>query len=90
MPTLEGILPTLAKVKLFTVLDAKDGFHQVKLDEASSRLTTFWTPFGRHRYICMPFGISSAPEEFQRRMHTKSPRCGSYRRRYLSVWKWQQ
>ena len=70
MPTLEGILPTLAKAKLFTVLDAKDGFHQVKLDEASSRLTTFWTPFGCYRYICMPFGISSALEEFQRWMHT--------------------
>ena len=70
MPTLEGILPTIAKAKIFTVLDAKDGFYQVKLDEASSRLTTFWTPFGRYRYIHMPFGISSAPEEFQRRMHT--------------------
>ena len=46
MPTLEGILLTLAKAKLFTVLDAKDGFHQMKLHEARSRLTTFWTPFG--------------------------------------------
>ena len=67
MPTLEEILPTLAQAKIFTVLDAKDGFHQVKLDEASSHLTTFWTPFGRFRYLRMPFGT---PEEFQRRMHT--------------------
>ena len=51
------------------MLDAKDGFHQVQLDEASSYLTTFWTPFGRYRYTRMPFGISSALEEFQRRMH---------------------
>ena len=29
MPTLEEILPTLAQAKIFTVLDAKDGFHQV-------------------------------------------------------------
>ena len=70
MPTLEEILPTLTKAKVFTVLDAKDSFHQVKLDDASSYLTTFWTPFGRYRYLRMPFGISSAPEEFQRRMHT--------------------
>ena len=35
MPTVEEILPTLAQAKIFTVLDAKDGFHQVKLDEAS-------------------------------------------------------
>ena len=64
MPTLEEVLPTLAKVKIFTVLDAKDGFHQVRLDDESSYLTTFWTPFGRYRYLRMPFGISSAPEEF--------------------------
>ena len=70
MPTLEEILPTLSKAKIFTVLDAKDGFHQVKLDDTSSYLTTFWTPTGRYRYLRMPFGISSAPEEFQRRMHT--------------------
>ena len=69
MPTLEEVLPTLSKAKIFTVLDAKDGFHQVKLNDSSSYLTTFWTPFGRYRYLRMPFGISSAPEEFQRRMH---------------------
>ena len=45
-----------------TVPDAKD--------EASSHLTTFWTPFGCYCYLRMPFSISSAPEEFQRRMHT--------------------
>ena len=33
----------------------------------SSLLTTFWTPFGRYRYLRMAQGISSAPEEFQRR-----------------------
>ena len=65
---MEEILPQLAKAKIFSVLDAKDGFHQVQLDEASLYLTTFWTLFGRYRYTRMPFGISLAPEEFQHRM----------------------
>ena len=69
MSTLEEILPNLAKAHICTVLDAEDGFHQVKLDQQSSRLTTFWTPYARYKYLRMPFGISSAPEEFQRRMH---------------------
>ncbi|XP_063951721.1 uncharacterized protein K02A2.6-like [Lytechinus pictus] len=69
IPVIDDILPNLAKAKVFTVLDAKDGFWQVKMDEASSYLTTFSTPFGRYRYKRMPFGISSAPEEFQRRQH---------------------
>ena len=67
-PTAEDILPKLTKAKVFSVVDAKDGFLQVVLDEPSSYLTTFWTPFGRYRWLRMPFGIKSAPEEFQRRL----------------------
>ena len=69
MPTLSDILPKITNAKVFTVLDAKEGFWQIKLDEESSLLTTFWTPHGRYRWLRMPFGISSAPEEFQRRQH---------------------
>ena len=69
IPTIEGILPELAKAKVFSVLDAKDGFWQVRLSEESSDLTTFSTPFGRYKWLRLPFGISTAPEEFQRRQH---------------------
>ena len=67
-PTIEGIAPKLANAKIFSVVDAKDGFLQVVLDEESSYLTTFWTPHGRYRWLRMPFGIKSAPEEFQPRI----------------------
>ena len=69
MPTLEEVLPKLNKAKVFTTLDAKDGFYQISLDEKSSKLTTFWTPFGRYRYLRMPFGVSAAPEEFECKLH---------------------
>ena len=39
---------------------------QVQVDEQSSELTTFNTPFGRHKFNRLPFGISSAPEVFQK------------------------
>ena len=42
---------------------------KVDSEEESSLLTTFNTPFGRFRWLRMPFGICSAPEEFQRRMN---------------------
>ena len=69
MPTIEEVATKLSKAKVFTVLDAKSGFWQIKLDEESSMLITFKTPFGRFRWLRMPFGICSAPEEFQRRMN---------------------
>ena len=38
------------------------------LDERSSYRATFHTPFGGYRWRRLPFGISSAPEDLQRRM----------------------
>ena len=68
MPVLEDILPSLKGARVFSLLDVKDGFMHVKLSQRSSFLTTFWGPKGRFRWLRMPFGISSAPEEFQRRL----------------------
>ena len=69
LPTIEEIVTHLHGARVFTVLDVRHGFWHVPLDEVSSLLTTFNTPFGRYRWKRMPFGISSAPEVFQRRMH---------------------
>ena len=69
LPTVEDIATRLHGAKVFTVMDVRNGFWHVSLDEESSYLTTFQTPFGRYRWRRMPFGISSAPEVFQRKMH---------------------
>ena len=68
LPVIEDILPELADVKVFSKADLKDGFLQIQLDQKSSKLTTFQTPWGRYRYLRMPFGISPAPECFQRKL----------------------
>ena len=41
------------------------------MDESSSLKTTLWTPFGRYKYLRLPFGISLAPEEFECKLHEK-------------------
>ncbi len=71
VPTLQELLPKLSSktYKCFTIVDALDGFTQVQLDEMSSFTTTMQTPWGRYRWLRLPYGISSAPEEFQRRIH---------------------
>ena len=68
LPTIDDVLPLLSKARIFTVLDAKNGFWHIELDKESSHLTTFGTPWGRYRWRRLPFGVSPAPEEFQRRM----------------------
>ena len=68
LPSLDDIAPKLKNSKLFSKLDAASGFWQIPLDESSQLLTTFMTPHGRFAFCRMPFGITSAPEIFQRKM----------------------
>lgn len=68
IPTAEDITSRLRGKKVFSIVDEKDGFWQVRLDDERSHLCTFSTPYGRYRFKRMPFGISSAPEVFPKTM----------------------
>ena len=68
MASVEESLAQLRDSRISSKLDANSGFWQLKLGENARLLTTFLTPFGRYCYNRLPFGISSAPETFQRTM----------------------
>ena len=68
LPVIDDILPDLGRAKVFTKADLKNGFLHVELDEESSVLTTFQTPWGRYCWKRLPYGISHAPECFQRKL----------------------
>ena len=66
MPDIDCLFPRLKGAKIFSKLDMTQGFWHILLDEASSHLCTFITPYGQFRYLRMPFGILPAPEVFDR------------------------
>ena len=68
LPNLDDISPRLVGSTCFLKLDASSGFYQIPLHDDSAKLTTFITPFGRFCFRRVPFGITSAPEIFQRVM----------------------
>ena len=68
LPKVDEMLAQLARSQIFSKLDANCGFWQIPLAKKSHHLTTFITPFGRYCFHKIPFGISSAPEHFQKRM----------------------
>ena len=68
MVTVEEVANRLAGAKSFTSLDACSGYWQLPVDDESSKLLTFNTPWGRYRFTRLPFGISPAPELYQMEM----------------------
>ena len=65
MSTLEDVTAKLTNATCFSILDITHAYWSIKLDENSSYLTTFSTPFGRYRYLRLPFGISASSDLFQ-------------------------
>lgn len=63
-PTVNNIKAKLSGATFFSTVDANSGFWTINLNENSSKLCTFITPFGRYRFLRLPFGIRSAPEYF--------------------------
>lgn len=68
IPTINSLTSEISDKRIFTVFDCSNGFWQLELDEKSSELTTFMTPFGRYKFNRLPFGLNCAPEIFQRTM----------------------
>ena len=68
LPILEDILPDLTRAKVFSKVDLRHGYWHCSLDQQSSDLTTFVTPFGRYQWTRLPFGLSASSEIFQKRL----------------------
>lgn len=66
LPTLDDIWPQLNKATVFSIIDIKNAFHQVELSPESRHITTFITKRGLLRYTRLMFGITNAPELFQK------------------------
>lgn len=66
IPTLEEMLTKLSNKSVFSVLDLSDGFYNIRLTDESTDLCTFSSPFGCYKFLRLPFGLSVAPEIFQK------------------------
>jgi len=66
IPTVEEMTVRIAGSKHFVKLDARSSFWQMKLDDESSQLTTFSTPFGNYCFHRLPFGLNVSSQIYQR------------------------
>jgi hypothetical protein len=68
LPFQKTLFQQLGGQKYFAKVDNLWGYHQLRLDHESSKITAIITPWGVYRFLACPFGISTAPGEYQARM----------------------
>ena len=74
-PTIEELTNKFSGAKFFSKLDARHGYWSVKLDDESSKLTTFNSPKGRYRFTRLPFGLNVSQDVFQKHMDDILDQC---------------
>ena len=68
MLKVEDIFSKLNGATYFTTLDLQAGYHHTPLDKPSIPKTAFNSPFGKYKYVKVPFGLAQAPAYFHELM----------------------
>ena len=66
LPRIDDTLDQLRGSQLFTKIDLKDAFNQMRIKEGNKWKTAFKTRYGTFEYLVMPFGLTNAPATFQK------------------------
>ena len=65
LPKIDEMYAKLKGAKVFSTIDLRSGYHHIALGKNSRAKTAFVTPFGKYKFLMIPFGLAQAPAYFQ-------------------------
>ena len=65
LPKIDEMYAKLKGAKVFSTIDLRSGYLHIALGKSSGAKTAFVTPFGKYKFLMVPFGLAQAPAYFQ-------------------------